>query len=116
MLEEEQKVANAAKAEYEAARAARIAEQEKEAKEAAEAELNSGGKGTYMQHDAEVSLSTCSFSSQLILCAYVLPQWYRKWQFRKEYSDNRDKRYVSTLVKAKPFPNSLGRKQSLTIS
>jgi len=36
-----------------------------------------GGKGDYMHHDSA---------------------WYKKWQYRKDYSDNRDKRYVKNYA------------------
>jgi len=31
------------------------------------------------------------------LIVSFVPQWYRKWQYRKEYSQNREERYVSAL-------------------
>merc|ERR1711934_965282 len=48
-----------------------IEQKKVEAREAADEALMSRGEGTYMKHDAE---------------------WYRKWQFRKEYTDNRNNR------------------------
>merc|ERR1719353_1213072 len=48
-----------------------IQEQQAEARAAADEELLSAGRGSYMKHDAE---------------------WYRKWQYRKEYTDNRNNR------------------------
>jgi len=72
-LAEEQAAAAAAKDLADAA-AHRVAIRNQRAKDEAEELMMGGGKGTYMTHDAE---------------------WYRKWQYRKEYSDNRLNRHVS---------------------
>merc|ERR1712216_16228 len=67
------RAAEEAAAQAEAARQARAAAAREADRQAAEEKLMSGGKGDYMDYTAE---------------------WYRKWQYRKDYSDNRDKRYV----------------------
>ena len=54
MLQAEKKAAEDAKKAEEESRAVRVAHQEKEALEAQMEELESGGKGSYMKHDAEV--------------------------------------------------------------
>ena len=39
------------------------------------------------------------------LTGFVQWQWYRKWQYRKEYSDNRDKRYVKNYHTFRESPH-----------
>merc|ERR1711939_289456 len=73
VLEAEKRAQQEEAAEAEAQRQIVVAARLAQEKALAEEKLMGGGKGSYMDHESD---------------------WYRKWQFRKDYSDNRDKRYV----------------------
>lgn len=94
VLKAEAEADAAAQADFDAKREIRVAHQEKEAAETAMEELEAGGKGTYMKHDAEVQPHSAPLGRVCLTFGVFVLQWYRKWQYRKEYSDNRDKRYV----------------------
>ena len=88
----DKKIAAESLAEQEAERRARAAKRMEEDKAAAMEQLNSGGRGTYMDHNAEVSsVARCLIFNKTLDLSI---QWYRKWQYRKNYSDDRDRRAV----------------------